>query len=95
MAYVYIIQDEITGRYYTGSCVDLPKRLLRHQHHTGGTTTKKGEWKLVRYRVCDNIGESRVLEKLVKSYKGGNAFKKIISGVDEQWRNDIGEITSS
>ena len=38
------------------------------------------------YKGCESIDEARVLEKLVKSYKGGNAFKKIISGNTlERW----------
>ncbi len=86
MAYVYILQDEITKKYYVGSCLELSKRIVRHQKHTGGQTTKHGVWKLVCYKGCESIDEARVLEKLVKSYKGGNAFKKIISGNTlERW----------
>lgn len=80
MAFVYILQDEISGRYYIGSCLELSTRIARHEHHTGGKTTRKGVWNLVCYKVCANIVEARALEKKVKSYKGGNAFKKIVSG---------------
>ena len=81
MAYVYILQDRIGGNYYTGSCLELSTRIARHTNHTGGQTTKYGSWELVCYKVCHTITEARALEKKVKSYKGGNAFKKIISEV--------------
>ncbi len=80
MSYVYILQDMISGRRYIGSCFELSTRVARHQQHTGGRTTRKGYWQLVRYKVCHNIEEARQQEKLLKSYKGGNAFKKILSG---------------
>ena len=88
MAYVYILQDRISGRYYIGSCLELSKRVLRHKRHTGGRTTSRGDWQLIRYKGCSDIAEARKLEKLVKSYKGGNAFKKIIAGTEddlERW----------
>lgn len=85
MAFVYIIQDKISGRYYIGSCLDLDKRVKRHSRHTGGNTTKHGEWELVYYRELPDILDARLLEKKVKSYKGGNAFKKIVHGDVAEW----------
>ncbi|MEP7162706.1 MAG: GIY-YIG nuclease family protein [Candidatus Moraniibacteriota bacterium] len=86
MAYAYILQDKMSNRYYIGSCLEISVRLARHQHHTGGRTTRKGEWHLVCYKTCKSILEARRIEKLVKSYKGGNAFKAIVSGTKEEWR---------
>ena len=86
MAYVYILQDRISGRYYTGSCLELSTRIPRHKHHTGGRTTKQGDWMLVCYKICVDITEARLIEKQVKSYKGGNAFKTIVFGKNEEWR---------
>lgn len=84
MAYVYVLQDQISKKYYIGSCVNLEQRLRRHENHTGGSTTKKGKWKLVRYSQTRTIEEARILEKKVKSYKG-QAFKKIIFGELAEW----------
>ncbi len=86
MAYVYILQDRISGRYYTGSCLELSTRISRHQHHTGSQTTKKGDWRLICYKMFDDITEARKIEKLVKSYKGGRAFQKIISSEEKTWK---------
>jgi putative endonuclease len=85
MAFVYILQDKISQKYYTGSCLEISKRIDRHKNHTGGRTTKIGDWQLICYRQCETIDEARKLEKLVKSYKGGNAFKKIIHGELAEW----------
>ncbi len=86
MPYAYILQDKISGKYYTGSCLELSTRLARHKNHTGGQTTRNGEWQLVSYKIFDDIAEARRIEKLVKSYKGGEAFRRIVSGQDETWR---------
>ena len=85
MSFVYIIQDKISKKYYTGSCLELSKRIARHQRHTGGATTRTGDWTLVTFKKCANLKEARETEKKVKSYKGGNAFKKIINGELAEW----------
>jgi len=85
MAFVYIIQDEISHKHYIGSCLDLSKRVNRHKQHTGASTTRKGNWKLICYKELDNLAKARTLEKKVKSYKSGNAFKKIINGDVAEW----------
>lgn len=82
MAFVYILQDMNTGRHYTGSCLELSKRVQRHSAHTGGVTTSSGEWKLICVKEFSTLQEARKVEKLLKSYKGGNSFRKII----EEWR---------
>ena len=85
MAFVYIIQDKISGKFYTGSCLELSKRVRRHKQHTGANTTRKGNWKLICFKELDNLAKARILEKKVKSYKSGNAFKKIVNGDVAEW----------
>ena len=85
MAFVYIIQDKISGKHYTGSCLDLSKRIARHNQHTATVTTREGAWSLVCYREVMDLSEARVLERRVKFYKGGNAFRKIINGDVAEW----------
>ena len=87
MAFVYILQNIDTSRYYIGSCIDIDKRVRRHQLHTGGRTTHKGNWKFICFKQCNSISDARILEKKIKSYKGGNAFKKIINGAVSEWSN--------
>lgn len=85
MAYVYILQDKIRQRRYIGSCLELSTRIARHNQHTGGKTTHVGHWALVCHKACTDMTEARSLEKLVKSYKGGNALKRILSGEVDEW----------
>jgi len=82
MSFVYILKDKISGKHYTGSCLDVSKRIQRHNNHTGGQTTSRGEWALLCYKEFETVEEARKVEKLLKSYKGGNSFRKII----EEWR---------
>ena len=85
MAFVYIIQDKISSKYYIGSCLDLSKRVKRHNQHTATITTRKGTWSLICYRQLPSLSEARTLEKKIKSYKGGSAFKKIVNGDVAEW----------
>ncbi|MBP9782346.1 MAG: GIY-YIG nuclease family protein [Candidatus Pacebacteria bacterium] len=82
MAFVYVLQDKNTGKHYTGSCLELSKRTQRHKSHTGGRTTSRGEWSLLCSKEFSSIEEVRKVEKFLKSYKGGNGFRKVI----EEWR---------
>ncbi|MEN9337962.1 MAG: hypothetical protein RIQ41_276 [Candidatus Parcubacteria bacterium] len=82
MAFVYILQDKITGKHYTGSCLELSKRIKRHKNHTGGATTSQGDWELICVKEFQEIQEARKMERLLKSYKGGNSFKKVL----EEWK---------
>lgn len=86
MLCVYIIKSLKTGRYYTGSTNNLERRISEHNSGFGCLSTKTGKsWILVCYHECLLIDEARVLEKKIKSYKGGNAFKQIINGRVAEW----------
>lgn len=64
----------------------MSERLVSHNSGTGGAFTKlNGPWKLVCYCETDTEQEARMLEKKVKSYKGGTAFKKILHGDVAEW----------
>lgn len=82
---VYILQSLKNNRYYVGCTKDLPKRLLQHNNGENASTSKYRPWKIIYYRNFKNQEEAYKCEKLVKSYKGGNAFKKIISGEVAEW----------
>lgn len=82
--FVYILKSA-SGKYYTGSTIDIVERLKRHNAGTGAQTTKNAIWELVCYREFDTLNEARTEEKRVKSFKGGNGFKKIINGELAEW----------
>lgn len=77
MAWVYIIKSE-DSKYYIGSTVDIEKRLKRHNTGTGGSTTKGRSWSLVYNKEYNDLADARIEEKRIKSFKGGNAFKRLV-----------------
>ncbi len=84
--YGYILQDRISGRYDTESCLELSTRLTRYEKHPGGLTTKTDDWQLVGYTAFEDVGDASRGEKLVQSSQGGKAFKRIVSGGDKTWK---------
>ena len=84
--FTYILQSLKNRKYYIGSTNNLARRIAEHNNGRGGLYTKiNGPWELVRYRKFKEIDLARKEEKKLKSYKGGNAFKKIITGEMAEW----------
>ena len=78
MFFTYIIFSPKIGRYYIGSTLNLDKRLKEHNSGKTFSTRNKGPWELVFSEQFTNRHDAIIKEKLIKSYKGGNAFKKLI-----------------
>jgi putative endonuclease len=78
MFFTYILQSKKTNKFYVGSCFDLEKRL--NEHNSGKTkSTRSGvPWFLFHSEKFNTRQEAYKRERQIKSYKGGNAFKKII-----------------
>ncbi len=86
MICVYILQSIKNQKFYIGSTNNLERRIKEHQRGIGCLYTKlNGPWKLICFKKCLSIKEARIEEKKIKSYKGGNAFKKIIYGEVAEW----------
>ncbi len=79
--YVYILKSIKTKRFYIGHCRNIGQRLKLH--NVGMTkSTKAGiPWEVIYYEEFESRAQAVRREKLIKSYKGGNAFKKLIGGV--------------
>ncbi len=79
MTGVYILQSIKDGSYYVGSSCDIERRLYEHNHGSGGFYSKMhSPWKIIWLKEFKKIEEARLEEKRIKSFKGGNAFKKLI-----------------
>ena len=76
MYYVYVIKGR--KRYYIGSTKDAAKRLK--EHNSGKTTSLKRQapFQIVYLEKCGSKTEAIQREHKIKSFKGGNAFKKIL-----------------
>jgi putative endonuclease len=79
--YVYVIQSLSNKKYYIGQTGGLKRRL--NQHNLGlARSTKSGiPWKLVLTEKFESRIDAVRRERQIKTYKSGEAFKKLIRKV--------------
>jgi putative endonuclease len=70
MYYVYLLISESDGNYYTGSTLDLRRRLQEHNEGKVISTAKRKPMKLVYYEACLDEKDARRREKYLKSGMG-------------------------
>ncbi len=79
MYYVYILENN-DQRYYIGyTSKELSERVYEHNTSKSKWTKYKGPWELIYSEKYPTKGEAYKREKQIKKYKGGRAFKKLIS----------------
>ena len=84
MHWVYILQNK-KGKYYIGCTNNLSKRIRQHNQGQNKSTALGRPWQLIIFREFGRQIDAYACEKIVKSYKGGNAFKRIINGEVAEW----------
>ena len=77
----YILQNSETKRFYIGSTNNLQRRLEEHNRGQTKSTRQKGTWSIIYKEEFGTNIEAKRREKVIKSYKGGNAFKKLLAVV--------------
>ena len=84
MWYVYILKSLKTDRYYIGHTENLEKRL--RQHNSGKTRSLKAylPFEIIHSEKHDTKQEAYSRERRIKSYKGGEAFKRLIRREDQK-----------
>lgn len=77
---VYILKSTTTGKYYIGMTENIERRLK--EHNSGKTTSTKGRgpWEIAYREECADRASAWKRERQIKSYKGGEAFKKLLPG---------------
>ncbi|MDD3234329.1 MAG: GIY-YIG nuclease family protein [Candidatus Omnitrophica bacterium] len=78
MYYVYVLQNE-AGRHYIGSCGDIEKRLKRHNQNSVRATKARGPFRVVYREGFSSRTEARRRENEIKSYKGNDRFKRLLT----------------
>lgn len=73
--YVYILQSQKNGKWYTGFTSDLRKRFNEHNSNHVGYTNKRGPFDLIYYEVCDNEEDAKARELYLKSGMGRRYLK--------------------
>ena len=79
MWFVYILQSQKNNRYYIGCSNNLERRLEEHNKGYNKSTKNNIPYKIIYVEDYSNQQVAYKREKQIKSYKGGEAFKKLIS----------------
>jgi len=79
MFYVYIMRSKKDSSYYIGYTSNLQERIKRHNQGRSKYTKSKVPWDLIYYEEIQTKREAMKREKLIKSYKGGEAFRKLLN----------------
>ena len=75
----YIIQSEKNSKFYIGFTENIIERLDCHNRGSNRSTKSGRPWRLVYSEKFGSKREAMRREKEIKSYKGGIAFKNLIS----------------
>lgn len=78
MVHLYILKNN-SGKYYIGiTSLSLEARLARHNNGEVNSTKFYRPWSMIHSEEFQDFESARKREKQIKSWHGGNAFKKLI-----------------
>ena len=75
MWYVYVLRSLKLGQWYTGSTLDLRKRISRHNGGKNKATKAGRPWKLIYYEASETKEDARAREKYLKTGMGKRYIK--------------------
>ena len=78
MYFVYILKSLTVLRYYIGSSENVARRLSDHNSGKVKSTKAYQPWEVVYLEKFNIESDALKREKQIKSYKSGNAFKKLL-----------------
>ena len=78
MYFVYILYSKKFERYYTGHSKDCEDRLKDHNRGKVRSTKAYVPWEIVYTEKFETKSEAYRREMEIKSYKTGEAFRKLI-----------------
>lgn len=82
----YILQSLRNGRYYVGHCEHMSVRFKQHNDGKVRSTKNNRPWKLVRSEIFRTRQEAYAWERKIKSYKGGEAFRRLLTAIADGHR---------
>ncbi|MEK7616070.1 MAG: GIY-YIG nuclease family protein [Patescibacteria group bacterium] len=88
MWYTYVLQSLKDEKFYIGSTEDLEARINKHNTGQNISTKHRIPFVLVYREIYDTKEEAVRREFKIKSYKGGVAFKRLISRAGTQVVNE-------
>ena len=78
--FVYILQSQKDKKFYIGSTSNVDARLKFHNKGLQRSTRNRLPFVLILFELHSSKEEALKREKLIKSWKGGDAFKKLLTG---------------
>jgi putative endonuclease len=75
---VYILRSLEHNRYYIGHSENVEKRVSEHNFGKVRSTKAYRPWKIIYTEKKENKKEAYAREMQIKSFKHGEAFKKLI-----------------
>ena len=79
---VYVLRSLKDARYYIGYTDNLKRRLQDHNRGKSKSIKHRGPFELVYSEKAATKQEAIFRERQIKSYKGGEAFKKLLLKID-------------
>ena len=73
--YIYVLESQKDGNWYTGYTNDLKKRLKEHNDGKNTSTKYRRPLKLIYSEACLNEQDARAREKYLKSGMGKRYLK--------------------
>ena len=77
--YVYVLASLKNGRHYIGYTSNPNKRLEYHNKGANRSTRQYRPYKIIYLEAYDSKHDALKREKKIKSYKSGDAFKKLVN----------------
>ncbi|MBX2992724.1 MAG: GIY-YIG nuclease family protein [Bacteroidetes bacterium] len=85
MFYVYVLRSLRDGKHYTGSTVNITKRLGEHNAGKTESTRRRRPFVLVYHEEYLTREEAERRERFLKSGKGRQELKEILNGAVPKW----------
>ncbi|MEK7553365.1 MAG: GIY-YIG nuclease family protein [Patescibacteria group bacterium] len=79
MYFVYILKSKKTSRHYIGYTDNLQRRLKEHNSGKTKSLIRHIPLEIILVEEYKILEEARKREKQIKSYKSGEAFKKLLN----------------
>jgi putative endonuclease len=75
---LYILESQVTKKYYIGSTTDLARRMRDHARGNTRTTRIHTPWTLVYTETFETLREARAREKQLKKWKSHVRVRALI-----------------
>jgi putative endonuclease len=84
MYYVYVLQSDRDGKFYTGFTQDLKLRFEQHNKGFVESTKERKPFQLIYYEACIDRSDATKREKYLKTHHGKmflkNRLKSYLTG---------------